>query len=98
MALKINRLTDKFVASKKPSAYYPDGNNLYLQVGKSGSKSWIFRYALAGKEHQMGLGSYPTFSLVEARERAKKARQQLADGICPLELKRETALTKRLDA
>jgi integrase len=33
----------------------------------------------------MGLGALHTFSLAEARERARKARQQLADGIDPLE-------------
>lgn len=98
MARKINRLTDKFAASKKAAGFYPDGNHLYLQVGKSGSRSWIFRYALDGKEHQMGLGAYPTFTLAEARERANKARQQLADGVCPLALKRETALAKRLQS
>ena len=54
MARKINRLTDKFCSSVKKPDLYPDGNNLYLLVGKSGSKSWLFRYALDGKEHWMG--------------------------------------------
>lgn len=100
MARRINRLNDKFVSGKRPGGYYPDGNNLYLQVGATGSKSWLFRYgcSIHGKEHEMGLGAYPTFSLVEARERANKARQQLADGNCPLKLKQDAAQTKRLEA
>lgn len=93
-----NRLTDKTVKSKKTAGYFPDGLNLYLQVSVSGSKSWIFRYTLAGKTREMGLGSYPTFSLAEARERANKARQQLADGVCPIELKRAGILAQQLQA
>lgn len=100
MARKINRLTDKFVSGKRPAGYYPDGNNLYLQVGAAGSKSWSFRYGcgIHGREHEMGLGAYPTFTLAEARERANKARQQLADGDCPLQLKQDAAQAKRLEA
>ena len=33
----------------------------------------------------MGLGSLRTFNLEEARERARKARQQLADGLDPID-------------
>ncbi len=93
-----NRLADKTVKSKKTPGYYPDGLNLYLQVSASGSKSWIFRYTLAGKAREMGLGAYPVFSLADARERANSARKLLADGDCPLALKRETVLTKRLQS
>jgi integrase len=77
-------LTDKDVRSKKVAGYYPDGKNLYLQVGKSGGKSWIFRYSLSGKSREMGLGAYPTFTLAEARGRANDCRQLLTDGIDPL--------------
>lgn len=89
-----NRLDDKTVKSKKKRGYYADGWNLYLQVSEAGTKSWIFRYALAGKERQMGLGAYPTFSLADARERAQAARKLLADGIDPIDArdkKREEA-------
>jgi integrase len=41
-----------------------------------------------GLTHYMGLGPLRTFSLAEARERARRARQLLADGIDPLAAKR----------
>src|SRR5215469_17324936 len=77
-------LSVRRVQSLKTRGYYCDGDGLYLQVSKTGSKSWIFRYRLAGKNHDMGLGKLATFSLAEARERAKKARQLVADGIDPV--------------
>lgn len=36
--------------------YYSDGGNLFLQVTGTGAKSWLFRYQLAGKKREMGLG------------------------------------------
>jgi integrase len=76
---------------------YSDGGNLYLQVPQrtttapdgtervwAGAASWLFRYERAGRERMLGIGALRTFSLDEARERARKLRQQLADGIDPL--------------
>jgi hypothetical protein len=74
--------------SKKPG-YYLDGSGLYLQVSKTGSRSWIFRYTLNGKTREMGLGSLTAFGLAQARERAQRARQLLADGIDPIEKRGE---------
>ena len=38
---------------------YGDGNGLYLQVAKGGSKSWIQRIVINGKRRNIGLGGYP---------------------------------------
>lgn len=97
MARKTNRLNAIEVAKPdKPTGYYCDGGGLYLQVSKSGSKSWIMRYTLAGKPCEMGLGSYQTFTLAEARKRATAQRKLLTDGINPLETKRSDQLTRRM--
>ena len=48
---------------------------LYLVVGENGARSWVMRYELRGRERMMGLGAAATFSLREARERARAARQ-----------------------
>lgn len=40
---------------------------------------------LNGQARQMGLGSVDTFSLKEARERARQARQLVADGVDPID-------------
>lgn len=63
------------------------GRSLYLQVTEGGG-SWLLRYERNGRERWMGLGALADFSLKEARARARKARQLLADGIDPLEQKR----------
>ena len=46
----------------------------------------------------MGLGSYITFTLAEARHRAAAQRKHLADGIDPIEARRGNLLEKRLAA
>jgi integrase len=74
---------------------YLDDRGLYLQVWSPTNRSWLLRYSLRGKERWLGLGSAATFSLVEARERARKARQQLADGVDPLETRQAEAARTR---
>ena len=96
MARSINRLNAVKLAKMLKPGYYPDGDNLYLQVSPTGTKSWIFRFTLDGKQYEMGLGSFTTYTLAEARERATENRKLLADGVNPLVLKREKKLTRRL--
>src|ERR1044072_7771196 len=78
-------LSARRVQTVKEHGFYCDGGGLYLQVSKSGSKSWVFRYALGGRKRDMGLGSLATFSLAEARDRARRMRQLVADGIDPID-------------
>jgi hypothetical protein len=49
----------------------------------------VFRFQLNKRQREMGLGSFSTFSLAEARERARKQRQLLADGVDPIEARKE---------
>lgn len=84
----INKLSATEVARKTKPGRYGDGGGLWLQVSSYGSKAWVFRYMLDGKARHMGLGSVDTFSLKEARERARLARQLVADGVDPIETKR----------
>jgi hypothetical protein len=58
-----------------------DGNGLYLQVEKNGSKLWRFRYFFSGKENMLTLGSFPEVSLADAREKRDDARKLLAKGV-----------------
>jgi len=46
----------------------------------------------------MGLGSVQTYDLGEARDRAKTYRQQVDDGIDPIEQRRAELAQKALDA
>jgi integrase len=81
-------LTAKKVERVKVPGRYFDGHGLYLQVRNADNKSWLLRYERDGVERWLGLGPAHTFSLKEARERARKARQLLADNIDPIEHKR----------
>lgn len=81
------KLNSKTVATLRAPGRYADGAGLYLQVTETGVKSWIFRYERAGRERAMGLGPFRDFSLKDARERARRARVMLADGIDPIAAK-----------
>lgn len=83
-------LSSQRVQSLKKRGFYCDGGGLYLQVSPTGSKSWVFRYAIAGRKRHMGLGSLDTFTLAEARERARKMRQLVADGTDPIDQRNRT--------
>lgn len=60
-----------------------DFDGLHLLVRTTGSKLWRFAYRFAGKQKQLTLGSYPTVTLAEARERREAARKLLANGTDP---------------
>ena len=81
----LNKLTTMGVKHLKKPGLHGDGGGLYLQVSDTGAKSWLFRFMIAGKAWEMGLGSLSTFNLAEARERARAQRQLLADGIDPID-------------
>jgi integrase len=64
--------------------YYDDnGTGLNIHVRKSGSKNWSQRLRINGKQIELGLGSYPTVSLTEARSLAAKNKALSAQGINP---------------
>jgi integrase len=84
---------------KEPGKYHdPDNRGLYLQVGPTGTKSWLLRYEHNGRERWMGLGSIKDFSLSEARKRARANRQLLADRIDPIEAKIKATLAAAKEA
>lgn len=93
------KLTARAVANAKfPPRRRSDGNGLYLNTDKAGRKSWVFVYTVQGRTREMGLGSYPTVSLEEARRLAAQARQQLRNGIDPIEARKVQERAKALDA
>ncbi|WPL11360.1 tyrosine-type recombinase/integrase [Thiorhodovibrio litoralis] len=79
----IHKLTDRQAQTARKTI--SDGGNLYLVVGKNGSKKWVFRYSYSGKSRAKGLGSYPSTTLADARDQAAKARDQLKAGVDPLD-------------
>jgi integrase len=66
-----------------------DGGGLYLYVAPTGAKNWVFRYVIAGKESNMGMGSYPDTSLAEARDHATEYRKAKRVGVDPKDYRRK---------
>lgn len=87
MARLVDRLSPLAVERAKQPGMYHDGRGLYLHVGPTGGKSWIFRYQLDGRPRQMGLGPFPDVGVQRAREKLATLRAQKADGIDPLDAK-----------
>ena len=97
MGRTVEKLTALAVSKMKEAGYHGDGAGLYLQVSKTGSKSWIFRYTRAGKQREMGLGPLHTVSLAQAREHAKSCRSTLLAGGDPLEIRKAGQLEDALE-
>jgi len=60
-----------------------DGGGLILHKKGAGGK-WIYRYSFSGRRREMGLGSFPDFSLAEARKERNHWQQVLARGSDPI--------------
>jgi integrase len=96
----LNKLSARKVEKLNEVGRYGDGGGLYLQVSAVSdhvTKAWLFRYMLDGRARAMGLGSVDTFALAEARERARAARQLVADGIDPIERRLQERDTRRAE-
>ena len=89
----MGKLTARGVASAKPGRH-GDGSGLWLVVSASGAKKWIFRFMIAGKVTEMGLGGGDV-PLAEARNRAATARALAKAGKNPIEARREAERAER---
>jgi integrase len=93
------------VERAKEPGYYSDGGGLYLLVGPRGTKSWIFRYRVPAPDkprgsrlRYMGLGSCGTYTLAEARERAREFRKLRDQGNDPVEMRKADRQQIQLEA
>ena len=80
----MGKLSARRIETIKKPGRYPDGGNLYLQVGPKGTKSWAFLFMLRGRSRQMGLGPMDLnpdpakrvgLNLADARDEAYKVRR-----------------------
>ncbi|WP_186187924.1 tyrosine-type recombinase/integrase [Burkholderia gladioli] len=94
---QIHRLNALRVSREVKPGYHADGGGLYLQISQSGSRSWIFRFTLAKRAREMGIGPLSTTSLAEARALAAEYRKMLADGIDPIEARNEQRALARAE-
>ena len=90
MARSMHKLSATELATL-PTGLHADGDKLYLQVdSKIDARSWIFRYPnrkpdLKSATRYMGLGSFPSVSLKEARRLAETYRAMVRAGLDPLD-------------
>ncbi len=89
MARTTAPLTDTACRTAKPrEREYKlfDGDGLYLLVQPNGRKGWRLRYVKPdGREGLTSLGSYPVVGLADARRKRFELKQQLANGIDPIQ-------------
>ncbi len=79
-----NKLTATAVEKRKAPGRMSDGAGLYLNIAKTGTKSWVYRYTpKGGKVREMGLGGYPGTTLAKARDKAQESREIVAAGSDP---------------
>lgn len=97
MATNLNKDAVYKTAKPKDKDYkISDGGGLALKVKADGSKRWMFDYRLDGRRNTLGFGEYPATTLENARRQAETARQQIAEGIDPGEIRKQEKATKQL--
>lgn len=91
-------LTDAKVRALKPKDKpykVADYDGLYVNVTKTGSKLWRFKFRIDGKEGLLSFGKYPDLSLSEARHLRDEARRKVVKGINPATAKQAAKREKR---
>lgn len=86
MALTVREVEAAQPGPKTRRLYDRDG--LYLEIRPSGSRLWMLKYRVAGREKRISLGPYPEVSLRQAREARDDARRLLREGVDPSEHRR----------
>ena len=86
---KMARLTVARIKTLTEPGRYGDGEGLYLSVSKTGTRSWVQRIVdpTSYKRRDIGLGSFPTVTLANARELAADNRKLVASGQAPVSAK-----------
>ena len=101
--MAIQLLKDLTVKTAKPgdkTMRLNDGDGLYLLIQINGAKWWRFDYTFGGKRKTLSVGVYPAVSLSSARKRATDAREQVALGTDPSDIRKtaKNEQNKALDA
>ena len=93
-------LSDTTIRTAKPTEKLyrlTDANGLCLEVTPTGSKLWRYRYRFNSKAKMLALGTYPTVTLLKARQCRDEARQLLVDGIDPGEQKKASRQAQKVE-
>jgi len=66
---------------------------LLHRITDTGARGWVLRVRYAGKRRNYGLGGFLDVTLAQARERARKIKDDLLKGIDPIAERRAAAET-----
>lgn len=77
-----------------------DGDGLYLLIKPNGAKWWRLDYSIGGKRKTLSIGVYPDTGLKAARDKADEARQLVAAGTDPSDVRKASKVqqAKALEA
>jgi integrase len=84
------RLTDAIARAAKPSGkslainWDDEVKGFGLRVTKAGARAWVLAYRAQGVQRQITIGSFPDWSVKQAREKAKEFKRQVDDGGDPM--------------
>jgi integrase len=96
MARKMGKLSNVGIQKKNLApGMHADGGGLYLQV-VGDARSWLFRYAVGGKDRYCGLGPLHSVSLTDARQEAHRCRVIRLAGGDPIEARKAERAAKAL--
>ena len=97
MAKELNKDAVYKAAKPKDKDYMiNDGGGLYLFVSKGGAKLWRFVYTFDKKRKKLAFGIYPDVTLEAARRKSEDARDSVANGIDPSEIRIEKKKARQL--
>jgi len=97
MARKAKELSPLVVGRLTKPGHHAVGGvaGLYLYVSEAGARSWVLRAMVGTKRRHLGLGGFPDVPLAQAKERARKARDDISAGIDPVAQKQAVASALR---
>lgn len=72
-----------------------DGDGLLIEVMPSGAKTWRYKYHLNGKREKVTIGSYPAFTIKQARDRHEELRAMVAHGESPAKSKQAAVVERK---
>jgi len=81
---------------KEPGKYY-DLHGLFLRIEPTGSRRWVQRVSVAGRQREIGLGSADLVTLAEARELAMSNKKLARAGGDPLAAKQDHVVIPSLN-
>ena len=82
-ALEVNRLRSEGMHAVGGVA------GLHLRGLPTGGRTWILRVVVGSRRRELGLGGFPDVPLAQAREKAREARDNIKQGVDPVELAKE---------